>query len=144
MIHRKIQFSLLLVLALCAVAFAQQLGEKRALTGTWTCLSCDLKGLDGSDHKQCEDAGHKHCLKLDNGNYVFFLENDRSADIIKGGRKHDVRITVEGTYYPKAHTIDVQSYTIDGRKTAWCDTHHRMDMDAASSSKQANAEDPEK
>ena len=140
MIQRLTWLISLFTLLLFASVFAQQRGEPRTLTGTWTCLACELKGLDGSDAKLCEDAGHKHCLRLDNGNYVYFLENERSSDILKGGRRHNVRMTVKGTYYPKAHTIDVQSYIIDGRTTAWNDVSKKMEMLPESSAKQASTE----
>jgi hypothetical protein len=142
--------SLFVLFALSLSVFAQQAqqtstqpkqqGEQRTFTGTWTCLACDLKGLEGSAAAECEQLGHKHSLRLSNGKYIYFIENERSADLLKGGRVHNVKITVKGTYYPNAHAIDVESYIIDGKKTAWCTQHQRMDMDASTVGKQASEE----
>jgi hypothetical protein len=126
---------------LTVVAFAQQKTEHKTFTGTWTCLACDMKGHDGSVRAQCEELGHRHCLRLDNGDYVFFLENDHSLELIKGGGRHEARVTVKGTYFKKARTIDVQSYTIDGRNTAWCPEHSRMDLCLDNTAKQASTDE---
>ena len=133
--------TLMLLLLLTAAAAAQQKSEQKILTGTWTCLNCDLKGLDGSSRTQCEDLGHRHCLRLDNGKYVFFLDNDHAAALIKGGGRHDVRMTVKGIYYPDAHTIAVQSYVIDGRTTSWSEEHQRMEMQEDPSAKRVEQDD---
>ncbi len=133
MSHRITWTVALFTMLLATTVLAQQRSETRTFTGTWTCLSCDIKGLDCSDHRQCDSADHKHCLRLNNGNYIFFLENEKSADLLKGTRKQDVKVTVKGIYYPKARTLDVQSYTIEGLKTAWCYTHQRMEMEASPS-----------
>jgi hypothetical protein len=119
--------AILLFFVLTVAAFAQQKTEQKTFTGTWTCLACDMKGLDGSVRAQCEELGHRHCLRLDNGDYVFFLDNDHSHELIMGGGRHEARVTVTGTYFKKAHTIDIQSYTIDGITSAWCPEHGSMD-----------------
>jgi len=101
--------------------------EQKTLTGTLTCLACDLKNLAGTN-SQCEVFGHRHSLRLNNGDYVYFLENDHSEALIQGGGRHDTKVKVTGIYNKKSHTIDVQSYEIDGVVTEWCDSHKRMDM----------------
>ena len=133
--------TLLLLLFLTAAAVAQQRAEQKTFTGVWTCLNCDLKGLDGSSRKNCEDLGHRHCLRLSSGKYVFFLDNDHATALIKGGGRHDMPLTVKGTYYPDAHTIAVESYVIDGRITSWSEEHQRMEMQEDSSTKRAEQND---
>jgi hypothetical protein len=128
MTHQSTWKTLVMLLLFSAVAIAQQKTEQKTFTGTWTCLNCDLAGLDGSVRTQCEDLGHRHCLRLDNGKYLFFLDNDHAAALIKGGGRHETLMTVKGTYYPGAHTIDVQSYVIDGKTSSWCAEHKRMDL----------------
>jgi hypothetical protein len=130
---------IMILASVVASAQQPQSGVIKTFKGTWTCLACDLKGLDGSVRAQCEDLGHKHCLRLDNGNYVFFLENDHSLDLIKGGGRHNTRMSVTGKYFPKAHVLDVQSYVIDDITTAWCPVHQKMDM--CSDAKHASQED---
>jgi hypothetical protein len=120
--------TLMLLLLFATVAVAQQQAEPKSFTGTWTCLNCDLAGRDGSSRTQCEDLGHRHCLRLNNGKYLFFLDNDHATALIKGGGRHEVRMSVTGTYFPNAHTIDVQSYVIDGRTTSWNEEHQKMEM----------------
>ncbi|TFH63923.1 MAG: hypothetical protein E4G91_07395 [Candidatus Zixiibacteriota bacterium] len=128
MIYQTAWKTLLMLLLFAAVAVAQQKTEQKTFTGTWTCLACDMKGLDGSVRAQCEELGHRHSLRLDNGNYVFFLDNDHSQELINGGGRHQARVTVKGIYFKKAQTIDVQSYVIDGKTSSWCAEHQRMDL----------------
>lgn len=125
---RRISLSLvLLITALSVAASAASQKKVRTFTGTHTCLACDLKKLEGTN-SECEAYGHKHCLRLDNGKYINFLENDHSEALIKGGGRHNTRITVTGIYNSNSHTIDVQSYVIDGIETVWCEKHHQMDI----------------
>lgn len=125
---RKITVLLALVMAAHSAA-AQPAGQKkvRTFTGTLTCLACDLKKLEGTN-SECDAYGHKHCLRLDNDRYINFLENDHSEVLVKGGGRHDTRITVTGIYDSNSRTIDVQSYVIDGIKTTWCEKHQQMDI----------------
>jgi hypothetical protein len=126
MVRKMLFFGTVMFLAMTAISFAGERGQKKEFTGTWTCLACDLKKLDGV-RAQCEDFGHKHCLRLNDGRYIQFLENDHSTDLIKGGGRHEVQLTVRGIYDSKSHTIDVESYVIDGITTTWCTDHSRMD-----------------
>jgi hypothetical protein len=120
--------TLVMLLLFAAAAVAQQKGEPRTFNGTWTCLNCSLAGLVNRPPAECEDLGHRHCLRLDSGKYLFFLDNDRGKALVQGGGRHDVKMTVKGTYYPAAHTIDVQSYVIDGITTSWNEEHQKMEM----------------
>jgi hypothetical protein len=128
MIFQTAWKTLAMLLLFAAVAVAQQKAEQRTFTGTWTCLNCDLAGRDGSSRTQCEDLGHRHCLRLGSGKYLFFLDNDHATALIKGGGRHETLMTVKGTYYPNANTIAVQSYIIDGKTTSWNEEHQRMEM----------------
>jgi hypothetical protein len=111
--------------------------QRKTLEGKLTCLACDLKGLAGVN-AQCETFGHRHSLRLDNGEYVYFLENDHSENLIKGGGRHDAQVKVTGIYNKKSHTIDIESYEIDGLTTAWCDGHKQMDMCGCEKAKELN------
>jgi hypothetical protein len=125
---RKISvFSVLAIAALSGAASANSQKNVKTFTGTHTCLACDLKKLEGTN-SECEAYGHKHCLRLDNGKYINFLENDHSEALIKGGGRHNTRITVTGIYDSKSHTMDIHNYVIDGIKTVWCEKHHQMDI----------------
>lgn len=127
MIRKTSLFFVLALVSIVAIASAGNGKNLKTFTGILTCLACDLKHLEGTN-SQCEVFGHRHSLRLDNGEYIYFLENDHSETLIKGGGRHDTRIKVTGIYNKKAHTIDVQNYEIDGVKTEWCKVHERMDM----------------
>ena len=125
---RKISvFVVLAIAALSGVASANSQKKVKTFSGTLTCLACDLKKLEGTN-SECEAYGHKHCLRLDNDKYINFLENDHSEALIKGGGRHDTRVTVTGIYNSNSHTVDVQSYVIDGINTVWCEKHRQMDI----------------
>lgn len=142
MIRKSLFFGAVVLLAMSAGIFAAERGQKKEFTGTWTCLACDLKKFDGV-RAQCEDFGHKHCLRLNDGRYIQFLENDHSIDLIKGGGRHEVQLTVRGIYDSKSHTIDVEDYTIDGVTTTWCSDHNRMDHCAWQAKHQKEKKDNE-
>jgi hypothetical protein len=133
MMHRISVTLVLVIAALNVTASAASKKNAKTFTGTHTCLACDLKKLEGTN-SECEAYGHKHCLRLDNGKYINFLENDHSEALIKGGGRHNTRITVTGIYNSNSHTIDIQSYVIDGIKTEWCEKHHQMDICASTKS----------
>ncbi len=133
--------TLVLMLLFAAVAVAQQKTEQKTFTGTWTCLNCSLAGLVNRPQSECEDLGHRHCLRLDNGKFLFFLDNNRGKDLIQGGGRRDVKMTVKGTFYPAAQTIDVQSYVIDGITTSWNEEHQKMEMQNDPSEKRIEKND---
>ncbi len=120
----------LVILAIAAFAGdkSSDSGKKlRTYKGTWTCLACDLKKLN-DDNAQCEVFGHKHALRLADGKYVNFLENDHSVELIKGGGRHQTQIEVTGYFDSNSRTLDVVKYEIDGMVTEWCPEHSRMDL----------------
>ena len=125
---RKLSLFLVLAMAISSIsALAATQPNVKTLTGTLTCLACDLKKLKGVN-SECEAYGHKHCLRLDNDKYVNFLVNDHAEALIRGGGRHDTRVTVTGIYDANSRTIDVQSYVIDGIETTWCEKHGQMDI----------------
>ncbi len=127
---RKTAFFLTLALAIIAASASADNRtdvKVKTISGTLTCLACDLKGYEGIN-SQCEALGHHHCVRKANGDYVNFLQNDHSEALIAGGGRHNTEIKVTGIYHNQSHTIDVESYEIDGIKTTWCDAHNRMDM----------------
>jgi len=127
MVRKTALFLLLAFVSLGVTASAGNNAKVKTFEGTLTCLACDMKNLDGAN-AQCEAFGHRHSLRLDNGNYIYFIENDHSEALIKGGGRHNTRAKVTGIYNKKAHALDVQTYEIDGLTTAWCDVHGTMDM----------------
>jgi len=127
--RKSVVFLMLMFVSLGATAIAESPngGMLKTCNGTLTCLACDLRHYEGLN-AQCEVFGHRHSIRLKNGDYIYFLENDHSTDLIKGGGRHNAQIEVTGFYDKKSHTIDVQSYVIDGIRTEWCADHERMDM----------------
>jgi hypothetical protein len=85
MIYQMTWKTLVMLLLFAAVAVAQPKTEQKTFTGTWTCLNCDLAGLVNRPPAECEDLVHRHCLRLDSGKYLFFLDNDRGKALIQGG-----------------------------------------------------------
>ncbi len=129
---RKRRSTILLVAFFALSVFAIQAYsmtplQLRTLKGVWTCPICDAKGIKGA-YETCEALGHKHVLKLNDGTLVTFADNVRGEALTKGGGRHHVPITVVGFYDPSAHTIDVDTYKIDGQWSSWCDKHERMDF----------------
>jgi hypothetical protein len=99
----------------------------KTLKGAWTCPTCDATGTQEA-YETCEALGHKHALKLDNGEYVSFVNNARGEALINGGGRHTVKITVVGFYDSSTHSIDVDAYQMDGQWTSWCEKDQRMDF----------------
>jgi hypothetical protein len=120
---------------------AAQAKEKvfKRFTGTWSCPVCDAKHLQGNQ-TECEAQGHKHALKLDDGRFVRFEENERSQALIQGGGRHAARIEIYGFYDEGAKTLDVECYKLDGRWSSWCSQHQRMDHCRGQGSPQPSAE----
>jgi hypothetical protein len=128
MMYQMTWKTLVMLLLFAAIATAQQKSEIKTFTGTWTCLNCSLAGLVNRPTAECEDLGHRHCLRLDNGKFLFFLDNDRAKALIQGGGRPEMKMSVTGIYYPNANTIDVHTYVIDGKTTSWCAEHTQMDL----------------
>ena len=81
------------------------------LSGTLACLGCDLKKAHGAA-AQCKIYGHKHALKTSNGKYYTFLENGRSAPLIKGEEKHNKKVRVYGTLFPGSQVLEVSNFRV--------------------------------
>lgn len=101
-------------------------GNQTTLTGTLVCTGCDLKKAEGA-RAACSLYGHRHSLKTADGHYVDFLENDYSADLVKGEKYHNKQITVRGVEFTNANLIDVESFEVDGQTKAWCNHCKSMD-----------------
>ena len=84
-----------------------------ALRGTLACLGCDLKKAHGAG-AQCSVYGHKHALKTSNGKYYTFLENARSAPLVKGEALHGRQVEVRGTLFPGSQVIEVTGHRAIG------------------------------
>jgi hypothetical protein len=125
MLRKSFILSGMLFLALGLLAMAGEKAEVRTFKGTLSCASCELK-KDGAS-AQCRTYGHRHTLKTDDGQYISFLENDNSIDLIKGGNWHNAKVKVSGTYYGQANLLDVDSFTVEGKSYSWCEGHKKMD-----------------
>ncbi len=120
-------FSVAVLLVVTVSALAGSKGEHKAFKGTLSCLGCDLKKSEGA-LSQCKIYGHKHAIRLEDGKYISFLENDKSADLIKGDKWHGQDVEVHGTYYKDANVIDVDSFKFGDKSYGWCEAHGAMDM----------------
>ena len=109
------------VLMFGMLLFAGDKGEQKTLKGTLSCLGCDLK-KDAGANAQCKIYGHDHALKLKDGSYVSFFENDHSEVLISAnkGEWHGSGIAVSGKFIDKANVIDVKSFEIKDKNYSWC------------------------
>lgn len=100
-------------------------GEHVTLEGTLVCLACSLKP-EGAN-ADCKTFGHTHSLKTDDGKFISFLENKFSSDLINGEKYHNKKVEIHGVYYTNANTLDVESFTVDGKQKTWCANDMAMD-----------------
>lgn len=126
MTRHRVIIAIALGLIACSSVLVASPRTTHTFIGTYLCISCDLEKTAGLN-AQCETFGHHHGIKLSNGRYIYLLENDHSADLIKGGGRENFPIQVTGYYDRFARTLDVQKYKIDGIESTWCQEHHRMD-----------------
>ncbi|MEW5797018.1 MAG: hypothetical protein AB1772_11740 [Candidatus Zixiibacteriota bacterium] len=104
------------------------------ISGTLVCLGCSLKKSEGA-RSACSVYGHEHALKTDAGQYVNFLENQYSADLIKGDKYANKKLSIHGILHSSANLVDVESFTVDGSMVTWCDGHKAMDLCGSAASK---------
>ena len=132
------KLSILFVSALLLTGMSLTAGEKEekeavkkaehvSLKGKLVCLGCDLKKAEGA-RAACSVYGHTHALKTEDGKYINFLENQYSADLIKGEKYHDKPIEMDGIYFVDANVLDVETFTVDGKKVGWCGHCKAMDQ----------------
>lgn len=94
---------------------------KVVVTGTNYCVPCALKEQGAA--AACDAQGHQHALKVtdirdEGGNYVrgfvnktvFYLLNDKGAELQKNADLHDKPVTIEGTLYKDERVVDIASY----------------------------------
>lgn len=127
---RKGLISILFTLFLFSLAAGtEKKGEQKTMSGTLSCIFCDLKQSSGA-HAQCKIYGHDFALKLDDGSYISFLENDHSILLINANKNQwkGQKASVTGIYYPDVHLIDVQKFELMGEEYSWCDIHKTMDQ----------------
>jgi len=129
MMRKGLVLSLAIVLMFGLLVFAGNKGEQKTLSGTLSCTGCDLKKAAGA-HSQCKIYGHRHTLKLADGNYVSFMENDHSEMLLNagGGKWHGQEVEVSGTYFAHANIIDVEDFQIKDKSYGWCAGHKDMDQ----------------
>jgi len=101
-------------------------GGQVDIEGQLVCLGCSLKKSEGA-HAECSTYGHKHALKTTEGVYLTLLENKQSADLVKGEKYHNKLVSIHGVYHANANTLDVESFTVDGKTKSWCGGCKSMD-----------------
>ena len=131
MLRKTFLTAFVFLFSMSLVAMAGDKPIARSFRGTLSCMGCDLKKSDGA-HAQCKTLGHKHALKLADGSFISFLENDHSTDLIKGGEWHNQEVEVDGIYYGNANVVDVEFYKIKHDTFGWCESHETMDKCASS------------
>ena len=90
------------------------------VAGTNVCVGCSLKKEKGAG-AQCKVYGHKHSLKVsratdEDGNelsdmtgwLLFYLETDKSTELINGHHKEE--LVIEGMVYPDERVLEVISF----------------------------------
>ena len=83
------------------------------------CLGCALKKSHGAA-AQCSVYGHRHVLKVESasgadgqaipalvGDSLHYLDNDKSAPLLKGGELHGKRVEVKGRLFAPQRTLEV-------------------------------------
>ncbi len=105
-------------------------GEATTLEGVLVCKNCSLKKEFGA-RSECKLNGCQTSLKTTSGKFVDFLDNKYAADLF-GSKYAGKKIQVTGTFFANANTIDVQSYSIDGKSKSWCKQCTAMDGCSAS------------
>lgn len=122
-------FALGIMLIFGIFAFAGDKGAQKTFGGTLSCMGCDLK-KDAGANSQCKIYGHQHALKMKDGSYVSFMENDHSDLLINAGdgKWHGSEIKVTGTFFNKANVIDVKSFEVKDKTFGWCAGHKNMDQ----------------
>ena len=103
-------------------------GEVTTLEGTLVCKNCSLKKEFGA-RSECKLNGCQSALKTTNGHFVDFLDNKYAKDL-HGEKYAGKQLKVTGTFFASANTMDVQSFSVDGKTKSWCD--HCTSMDACS------------
>lgn len=131
MIKNNVILLVALVLMLAMPIMAGNYESKKATEaldyeGTLVCQACSLKKADGA-RAACSEYGHTHALKTKDDKFVSFLENQYSADLLKGEKYHNKKITVHGRYFANANVLDVEWFEVDGKKKAWCGHCESMD-----------------
>ena len=115
------------VLSVQAGEATKEKAEHKTFDGTLVCLGCDLKKAEGA-RAACSVFGHNHALKTKDGQYINLLENQYSKDLIAGEKYHNKPMQLQGIYYANARTLDVESFTVDGKQNGWCDHCKGMDQ----------------
>jgi len=100
--------------------------DNASFEGTLVCMGCDLKKTEGA-RSACKTTGCSHAIKTSDGSYINLMNNEYSADLIKGGDYHNKPIKAEGVYFAKANMLDIKSFTIDGKEKSWCGHCSKMD-----------------
>ncbi len=129
----KTILSFILVAMLVTAAIAQTDSDATepkdkhtSFEGKLVCLGCDLKKAEGA-RAACSVYGHKHVIKTEDGKYISFLENDFSKDLINGEKYHNKDIRITGVYHDNANMLDVETFTVNGKKMGWCNHCEAMD-----------------
>lgn len=93
------------------------------IVGENYCLGCSLKKEQGAA-AQCSIYGYRHALKVESasgadgkpiealvGDSLHYLDNDKSAGLIKGEELHEKRVEVKGKLFGPERTLEVAEAT---------------------------------
>jgi len=127
--RKGLVLNLAILLMVGALAFAGEKVEQKTFKGTLSCMGCDLKVGSGAN-AQCKVYGHDHALKLEDGSYISFMENDHSEKLIHAadGKWHGKKIEVTGDFFGNANVIDVKSFKTMDKSFSYCSGHKNMDQ----------------
>ncbi len=85
------------------------------LKGELICIGCSLKKLSGADAQCSLYSNHDVGLKLNDGTFWNFVNNDTGHDIIRGHKTViGKQATINGWMYPNAHMIEIETIDVDG------------------------------
>ena len=104
---------------------AEMKGMKTEVVGTMVCVDCSLKG-EGA-RAECKVNGCNHAIKTEDGKFISLMKNKYSTDLLSNEAYSKKKVTVAGTYFANANVLDVESFSVDGKKKSWCDHCSAMD-----------------
>ena len=98
---------------------------KMTFEGKIFCPATDLKNTYGA-RSACIAFGTRQALRLDDGSYLYFLENRYSTRLINDLSFSNKEVKVFGTFYPSATMIDIDSFLVNDRMMVWSPKENKM------------------
>ncbi len=122
--HRTLVLLLLAAAITATTASAGSGPQEVTVSGQNICLGCTLKSTAGAG-AQCSIYGHRHSLKVESakgadgkpiadlvGLTLHYLENDKSAALVKGEETHGKTIEIKGKLYRHEATLEVTEFSV--------------------------------